>query len=145
MCILVNAASIHYNESADMITHELHHKSVAETFWNAEIEGELSQIGYIFSSVDSRENLMDAIDKERAKCPYVHDDCTDECKKRGELTAQNQRDIATIITHFKIIQATPYFYMFALFSTINGKEDAFISSSVAPITILKIQQCDSTN
>lgn len=96
MCMLVNTVSINHDESTDMITHELHRKSVAEAFWNAEIEGELrekGQIGYIFSSVDSRENLMDAIDEERAKHPYAHNDCTDECKKRGESVAQNQRDI----------------------------------------------------
>ena len=71
---------------SEVCTHELHRKSVAEAFWNAEIENELREegkIGYIFSSLDSREELMDAIDEERTSHPYVHTNCTDECKKRG--------------------------------------------------------------
>jgi len=59
---------------------------VAEAFWNAEIENELREEGkidYIFSSADSREELMDNIDEQRAAHPYVHTNCTDECKKRG--------------------------------------------------------------
>ncbi len=103
MCILVNTASINCDESTDMnmITHELHRKSVAEAFWNAEIEDELreiGQIGYIFSSVDSREKLMDSIDEERAKRPYAHNDCTDECKKRGESADQDHIDIQLLLT-----------------------------------------------
>ena len=103
MCILVNTASINCDESTDMhmITHELHRKSVAEAFWNAEIEDELrekGQIGYIFSSVDSREKLMDSIDEERAKRPYAHNECTDECKKRGESADQDHIDIQLLLT-----------------------------------------------
>ena len=64
----------------------MHRKSLAEAFWNAEIEDELretGEVGYIFSSLDSREKLMDNIDRKRAKQPYVHSECTEECKKRG--------------------------------------------------------------
>ena len=74
------------DDEHETITHELHRKSLAEAFWNAEIEDELREKGkldYRFSSVESREKLMDAIDEDRTKSPYLHNDCTVECKKRG--------------------------------------------------------------
>ena len=66
----------------------MHRKTVAEAFWNAETEAELrekDEIDYIFSTVNSRETLMDKIDEERAGNIYPHIDCTEDCKKRGML------------------------------------------------------------
>jgi len=67
-------------------THELGRKALAEGFWNSEIEEELrdtGQINHIFPSESARESLMDEIDKTRAEAVYSHDNCTEECKKRG--------------------------------------------------------------
>ena len=39
----------------------------------------------IFVHTRSREELMMMIDKERASTVYPHEECSDECKKRGIL------------------------------------------------------------
>ena len=37
----------------------------------------------LFTHARSREELMIVIDKERASTVYPHEQCSDECKKRG--------------------------------------------------------------
>ena len=68
------------------LAHELHRKSVAEAFWNAESESELreaNKLHYKFISTSSREELMVEIDQQRASALYSHQNCTEECRKKG--------------------------------------------------------------
>ncbi len=68
------------------LLYELHRKSVAEAFWNAECEAELREannINYKFSG-GTREHLMAEIDQKRASLTYPHSDCSEECRKRGK-------------------------------------------------------------
>lgn len=74
-------------DSIESLPYELHRKLVAEAFWTAECEAELREsnnVDYHFKHVEDREELMDAIDKERAKTNYAHVNCSEECKKRGK-------------------------------------------------------------
>lgn len=66
--------------------YELHRKVVAEAFWTAEVEAELrewSEVGYLFTTAATRENIMDVIDAERATKSYAHNLCSEACQKRG--------------------------------------------------------------
>ena len=68
----------------------LNRKTVAEAFWNAELEDELRKRGWIdrvFKESKSREKLMQEIDRVRAATVYPHDICSDECRKRGEYAS----------------------------------------------------------
>lgn len=59
---------------------------VAEAFWNSEVEYELREanmISHKFTKTSSRENIMHAIDEQRAKTTYSHRNCSEECRKRG--------------------------------------------------------------
>ena len=70
------------------LPHELHCKLVAEAFWTAECEADLresNKIDHHFKRVGDREELMDIINKERAKTTYSHLECSEECRKRGKL------------------------------------------------------------
>ena len=60
-------------------------KHVAEAFWNAEVESELRTGGvtFKFTEKSDREAFMDEVDRARAKNPYVHTNCSEECRKRG--------------------------------------------------------------
>ena len=68
-------------------TGELTRKHVAEAFWNAEVESELrmDNINFKFTEKSDRESFMDAVDQKRAKQPYAHTNCSEECKKRGNV------------------------------------------------------------
>ena len=63
----------------------LHRKTVADAFWNAELENELRQRGWIhscFKNTQSKEKLMDDIDGIRANSIYLHNECSDDCQKK---------------------------------------------------------------
>ena len=63
-------------------------KTVAEAFWNREVEDELRRrewLDRLFEHGRSREEIMMTIDKERATTVYPHEQCSDECKKRGKF------------------------------------------------------------
>ena len=80
--------------------HELHRKSVAEAFWNAESEAELreaNRLHYRFLSTSSREELMVEIDQQRASALYPHKNCTEECRKTGTCI------LNVIINHYVIV------------------------------------------
>ena len=65
----------------------MHRKTIAEAFWTAEVEAELrerSDIGHLFTSVVTREKIMDTVDSERATKPYAHNLCSEACQKRGK-------------------------------------------------------------
>ena len=67
---------------------EIHRKVVAHAFWNSELEEELRERKWLhvqFSSSGSREDIMEAVDKERSSSVYEHKVCSDECKKRGKF------------------------------------------------------------
>lgn len=78
-----------FNSIADVDTRGLFllsRKTVAEAFWNREVEDELRKrewADWLFAHARSREELMMMIDKERASTVYPHEQCSDECKKRG--------------------------------------------------------------
>lgn len=64
----------------------LSRKTVAEAFWNRELENELRSREWtdrLFVHARSREELMMIIDKERASTVYPHEQCSHECKQRG--------------------------------------------------------------
>ena len=76
----------HLIKECDVGLHLLHRKTVAEAFWNAELENELREMGwtsYTFENIKSRETLMKKIDDIRATTIYKHEYCSDECKRRG--------------------------------------------------------------
>ena len=58
----------------------LNRKTVAEAFWNAELEDKLCKRGWI----DRLFKIMQEIDHVRAATVYPHDICSDECRKRGK-------------------------------------------------------------
>ena len=67
--------------------HLLNRKTVAEAFWNAELEAELRQMAWIhcpFQGSKSREMHMQKIDQVRASTVYPHDICSEECRRRGK-------------------------------------------------------------
>ena len=61
---------------------------MAEAFWNAEVEHELrtGDVKFKFTEKTDREAFMDAVDRGRANNPYAHTNCSEECRKRGNLT-----------------------------------------------------------
>ena len=68
--------------------HLLHRKTVADAFWNAELEDELRQRGWIkspFVVPSDRERLMQEVDKVRAVSIYSHEVCSKDCQMRGEF------------------------------------------------------------
>ena len=68
--------------------HLLHRKTVADAFWNAELEDELWQRGWIkspFVVPSDRERLMQEVDKVRAVSIYSHEVCSKDCQMRGEF------------------------------------------------------------
>lgn len=68
--------------------YELHRKIVADAFWTAECEAELREgdkIDHHFKRQEDREKFMDAVDRDRATTTYSHSNCSEECKKRGEV------------------------------------------------------------
>lgn len=66
----------------------LSRKTVAEAFWNAELEDELRKrgcVGKLFKTSGDREKYMREIDLMRAGSIYPHDVCPEECKQRGTV------------------------------------------------------------
>ncbi len=54
---------------------ELHRKTLANGFWNGELEKELREknmVGYIFSSVGDREKVMEQLNQQRAVSVSVY-------------------------------------------------------------------------
>ena len=88
MCASNTGTEECFSEDEKLLPHELHRKLVAEAFWNAECELEIreSEDTYYFKSASSREEFMENVDKKRTTTLYPHTDCSEECKKRGELT-----------------------------------------------------------
>ena len=71
----------------------LSRKTVAEAFWNREVEDELRRrewMDKLFTHARSREEIMMMIDRERASTVYPHEQCSDECKKRGKSKLYTQ-------------------------------------------------------
>ena len=67
-------------------------KQVASAFWNGEMESKLREIGVLeffgkLKTDNDREDVMNEIDKIRAKSVYEHppEDCSDVCKQRGKM------------------------------------------------------------
>ncbi len=64
---------------------ELHRKFVAQAFWNSDRGGggtlERGWLDVRFSTIRSREEVMEAVDRERAVSVYQHSMCSDECKR----------------------------------------------------------------
>ena len=66
--------------------HMLSRKTVADAFWNGELEAELRSRGWLskpFTSKSTREMLMREVDKCRASETYPHNECSQVCKDRG--------------------------------------------------------------
>lgn len=66
---------------------ELGRKAVANFFWNHELEEELRELKwqeYTFFTADDREKAMEEIDAKRAVSLYEHNQCSEECQRRGE-------------------------------------------------------------
>lgn len=66
-------------------------KQCSSAFWNGELESELRELGNLdffglLKENDSREKVMEEVDKRRGKSVYSHseDDCSDACKARGK-------------------------------------------------------------
>ncbi len=75
-----------FTEDSSGGLHLLSRKTIAEAFWNAELEDELRCRGWIdraFACSQSREDLMREVDSVRAAEVYPHNLCSDECKRRG--------------------------------------------------------------
>ena len=76
------------SDAIDSLPCELNRKLIAEAFWTAECEAELREtkkIDHHFKRQEDREKLMDTIDRERASTTYSHTQCSEECKKRGQI------------------------------------------------------------
>lgn len=77
-------------ESTDCFAIEmqlLHRKTVAEAFWNGELEDEIRKkdmVEWRFQDCRSREKCMQEIDNIRAVTPYKHSICSEECNERGK-------------------------------------------------------------
>lgn len=73
--------------------HELGHKTVANAFWNFQVEEELREARDIErcfqGGVNVREEYMQIIDLQRAKSPYPHECDSKECKSRGQCMLYN--------------------------------------------------------
>ena len=68
---------------------KLHRKVVANAFWNSEVEDELRKqewTEYRIHKVGDREKAMEKVDRQRASTVYPHQNCSEECKKRGQLS-----------------------------------------------------------
>ena len=66
--------------------HNLPRKSVAEAFWNSQIEEQLHESQMIdcrFFTPECREKCMEELEERRRKTLYTHVYCDDECKRRG--------------------------------------------------------------
>ncbi|XP_065916828.1 uncharacterized protein [Dysidea avara] len=83
----VNLRANAVDDSQEQQTSQLlHRKSVASAWWTHQIEKELSEENhrsYIFSGPQAQENYMEEVDIKRANSVYKHENCSDECKKRG--------------------------------------------------------------
>lgn len=67
--------------------HLLHRKSVASAFWAYQIENELTEENrrdYVFNRSQAQEKYMEEVDIKRANSVYHHENCSDECKRRGQ-------------------------------------------------------------
>jgi len=65
---------------------EIHRKTVANGFWNHEVEEELRAQGmddFLFKTTSDREKAMSKIDELRATTIYEHKECSEECRRRG--------------------------------------------------------------
>ncbi len=72
---------------------KLHRKVVAQAFWNSEVEEELRERRWLdvrFSTVRSREEVMEAVDRERAVSVCQDSMCSDECQRRYNTALDNQ-------------------------------------------------------
>ncbi len=82
---------------------EIGRKTVAGAFWNYQLESELREEGnesYLFTDSKSRERCMDEIDRRRSVSVYAHEQCSEECKKRGVFMSYNTYvTIITILLH----------------------------------------------
>lgn len=66
-------------------------KQCSSAFWNGELESELRELGNLeffglLKENDSREKVMEEVDKIHSKSVYSHseDDCSDACKAHGK-------------------------------------------------------------
>ena len=87
--------SFHYNIDLEMLFRKiiiegLSEKSVANVFWNGQMEQELREqealdMFKMYHHDADREAIIEHIDLLRTKTNYVHcpEDCTDDCKARG--------------------------------------------------------------
>ena len=77
-----------HNVQIEPVQAELHRKTVANAFWNGEVENEIRELGWdhvTFKKAQDRERIMEEIDNERAVNVYEHNHCTEDCKRRGKL------------------------------------------------------------
>ncbi len=83
---------------------EIGRKTVASAFWNYQLESELREEGhemYLFTDSKSREKCMDEIDRKRCVSVYAHEQCSEECKKRGVFMSYNT--YVTIIIYYLLL------------------------------------------
>lgn len=69
-------------------TAEVHRKTIANMFWNYELEDELRESGrlsVVFRKNSDREEVMQDIDNARAVTRYEHNECSNHCIQRGEV------------------------------------------------------------
>ena len=90
---------------------EIHRKTVANGFWNYELELELrdrDMENFLFARTNDREKAMSLIDEQRADSIYDHDTCSDECKHRGMYKATALDNVIShhSCTYIKICQRT---------------------------------------
>jgi len=80
----------------------MHHKTVANGFWNHEVEQELHEQGkgdFLFQRISDREKAMSKIDKIRATTIYECGECFEECRRRGTCTCTLQGYMDIIIEY----------------------------------------------
>ena len=76
-----------YNAADDCVTSDLHRKTLANAFWTYQVEQEpreRNDLDYVFHGKRELDAYMDKVDSDRANSVYLHENCTDECKKRGQ-------------------------------------------------------------
>ena len=85
---------------------EIHRKTVANGFWNYEVEQEMQEQNmkdFSFVRTCDREKFMVAINEMQAATIYDHKDCSEECKLRGMLCyncAKIKHSICTLGTYY---------------------------------------------
>ena len=83
---MIHLLTYSHVDSQELGMYMLSRKTVADAFWNAELEAELRSRGWLskpFMEKSSRETLMSEVDSCRASETYPHNECSQLCKDRG--------------------------------------------------------------